>query len=250
MTRPSLLMFTGMLLVMSGCTCGGEPAVRCVDEDADGVCISAGDCDDSDATRFPSATESCDGKDNDCDGEVDEGCGCNVAEPPRACGVAGSACTQACLPGGKLGPCQPPTGAVNTSSDVAHCGQCGNACPTPKNALASCSKGICGRGPCAKGSFDFDGPVTFGCEMSCSGKVCTDPSGNTVTVTGELLPESGAVFQALASGSSYGATVQTSSRYTNIGILGESTPPLAQGATIQTNSKYKNISGFSSSQLP
>ncbi len=31
------------------------------------------DCDDSDATANPGATESCDGVDNDCDGDVDEG---------------------------------------------------------------------------------------------------------------------------------------------------------------------------------
>jgi len=33
------------------------------------------DCDDTDADRFPGATEECDGKDNDCDDEVDENLG-------------------------------------------------------------------------------------------------------------------------------------------------------------------------------
>jgi hypothetical protein len=38
------------------------------------VCrLAATDCDDDDATSFPGATETCDGRDNNCDGAIDEG---------------------------------------------------------------------------------------------------------------------------------------------------------------------------------
>ncbi len=43
------------------------------DEDGDGWTISEGDCNDSDPNINPDATEVCDGVDNNCDGNVDEG---------------------------------------------------------------------------------------------------------------------------------------------------------------------------------
>jgi hypothetical protein len=56
---------------------------QCVDSDGDGYgvngnadCLNAGvDCDDTDGTVYPGATELCDGQDNDCDG--------NLWSPPR-----------------------------------------------------------------------------------------------------------------------------------------------------------------------
>jgi hypothetical protein len=46
--------------------------VTITDEDADGVSVEEGDCNDADATIFPGADELCDEIDNDCDGSVDE----------------------------------------------------------------------------------------------------------------------------------------------------------------------------------
>ena len=46
------------------------------DRDADGVSWCAADCDDEDDAVRPGGTEVCDGKDNDCDGTVDEGTSC------------------------------------------------------------------------------------------------------------------------------------------------------------------------------
>jgi len=43
------------------------------DDDMDGVTVGGGDCDDNDPNNFPGNTEVCDGQDNNCDGETDEG---------------------------------------------------------------------------------------------------------------------------------------------------------------------------------
>jgi hypothetical protein len=45
------------------------------DVDRDGYTTAAGDCNDNDKTIYPGAPEVCDGKDNNCDGTIDEGCG-------------------------------------------------------------------------------------------------------------------------------------------------------------------------------
>ena len=48
------------------------PGAGCVDNDADGACEDV-DCDDWNAQANPSALEACDGFDNNCDGQIDEG---------------------------------------------------------------------------------------------------------------------------------------------------------------------------------
>ena len=77
----------------------------------------------------PSGAEICDERDNDCDGSTDEG--------------------------------------FDLTSDLAHCGACGNLCSFP-NASASCAGGTCSMGACNAGFVDFDGDPTTGCEYACT----------------------------------------------------------------------------------
>jgi len=42
-------------------------------EQPEGYAPDGGDCDDYDGTTYPGATEVCDGRDNNCDGDIDEG---------------------------------------------------------------------------------------------------------------------------------------------------------------------------------
>lgn len=54
------------------CEAGGCVVIVIPDSDGDGFCDSI-DCDPNDDTIYAGAPELCDGKDNDCDGEIDEG---------------------------------------------------------------------------------------------------------------------------------------------------------------------------------
>jgi hypothetical protein len=136
---------------------------------------------------------------------------------------------------------------VDLQTDVNNCGSCAHACPAPAHAPATCSSAKCGRGPCVDGWFDFDGEVTLGCEVSCTGTACHTPSGDTITLTSPPVPDTGnrAVF---VSSGAVGAQAQTGSGFTHTGQLGDPTPPNAGGATVQQNAQYQNFGGFTAIQ--
>jgi hypothetical protein len=125
--------------------CGDGVAQSCdvdldcsADGDGDGW-IEPAACDDDPAVT-PDAIETCDGSDNDCDGQIDEaiegGCG---AGPTAGCATA------AC--------------AIDPRGDVHHCGGCRVDCNAGGSVVADrCMNGLCdcspdpNIGPCPLGS--------------------------------------------------------------------------------------------------
>ena len=128
-----------------------------------------------DAPRCRPAMETCNRRDDDCDERVDEGF--DTTRDPSNCGACGircSASTPECVPspaggGTCLAPCADPEptrcglACVDTTASLAHCGSCGNACPVPPSASATCTASACGFS-CASGFGDCDANAGNGCE--------------------------------------------------------------------------------------
>lgn len=107
--RTRLLSMTVTLTMLAaGCPPVGWDKV---DEDGDGY-VNAEDCDDRDASRNPGATEVCDGVDNNCDTQIDEG------SPPDApvwyLDVDEDGFGDAAAP---LAACEQPAGATDDATD-------------------------------------------------------------------------------------------------------------------------------------
>jgi len=148
------------------------------------VCVGAGQ---------PSP-EVCDGRDNDCNGQVDEsdpnlGKAC-YPTGAAGCGATG-ACTGQCQRGawvctagslvcsgvvtpqmetcdGKDNDCD---GLIDEDFDLQtdprNCGSCNHAC-VYAHAIGLCSKGQCQMGPCQVGWASADGQTDNGCEYACT----------------------------------------------------------------------------------
>ena len=153
-------------------TCAPVGERCCVDPDGDlhgsGVGCLGTDCDENDMVTNSSATEICDGNDNDCDGAIDEGDANALC--PRGEHVATSRCNEvgacenvACEPG--FGDCDDDTtnGCEEQTNTLMHCGGCFMACD-PANATGDCSSGTCGIAACDAGFGDCNNNPSDGCE--------------------------------------------------------------------------------------
>jgi hypothetical protein len=72
--------------------------------------------------------EACDTQDNDCDGEVDED--------------------------------------FDLETDLLHCGECGNACGDPQEAIGTCTEGACAIAECVGDALDCNDEFDDGCEAN------------------------------------------------------------------------------------
>ncbi|MBI4980543.1 putative metal-binding motif-containing protein [Candidatus Woesearchaeota archaeon] len=159
-------------------------ACICIDNDFDGFslynvndCPIGNDCDDENKYVHPNLAEACDGIDNNCDGSVDEGCGCDYGATQK-CGFTDiGKCeygTQTCT-NGTWGPC---LGEIKSMSE--ECDNLDNNCDgkTDENLTKACST-ICGSGveTCMNGVWkncNASTPTSETCngkDDDCDGKV-------------------------------------------------------------------------------
>lgn len=100
-----------------------DPAYQ--DYDNDGY-MATEDCDDNDNTVYPGAPELADGKDNDCDGTIDEGIGAPAGGGGGGGGGGGRRITVTCIPDWQCtdwSSCQPNGKSTRTcTEDLNDCG--------------------------------------------------------------------------------------------------------------------------------
>jgi hypothetical protein len=204
------------------------------DDDGDGHTIAEGDCDDGDDGTYPGATEACDGRDNDCDLDVDEGfadadgdgfdvCGfgdasqadCDDSSDRRhpgrseACdgldndcdgdvdeGLSPRSCTTVCATGeerceGGEWVCSAPTECDCTppgTVDEEGCGYCGDRSRTCQSDLTWSSWSACsGEGVCPAGTDESRscGDCSLGTQSRTCSTRCTWGSWSTCVGGGE-----------------------------------------------------------------
>ncbi len=142
----------------------------CIDADQDTFTLAT-DCNDDDNSINPAAEEVCDGKDNNCDGTIDEGCDC-IPGQQKGCGSGIGECrkgTQTCQQDGSWGVCTaiPPAPEVCDGKDNNCDGRTDEGCDCIDSTERQC--GI-DTGACEKGTETCIGGRWSACEGSISPK--------------------------------------------------------------------------------
>jgi len=122
-----------------------EVPPECIDNDGDGYgpgCINGADCDDTDRDRNSGRFEVCDGKDNNCNGDVDEG----VTGTGQACTSGTGACEAAgvtvCDVSGAI-----VCGATPGAPSAETCDMIDNDCNGQIDDGGVCGTPVCGDDP-------------------------------------------------------------------------------------------------------
>ncbi|MDX9723201.1 MAG: hypothetical protein RBU37_20790 [Myxococcota bacterium] len=140
-----------------------------------------------------------------CNNDWNDGCESNVSDDPAHCGACANPCPNransnvSCSAGSCNYSCVSGYGNCNSdwsdgceialNSTPAHCGSCGNTCPSPANSSASCNNSSCGFA-CSGSWADCNANATDGCEVDtasstqhCGGceNTCASPPCSTTS---------------------------------------------------------------------
>jgi len=171
---------------------GSDKATADCDADRDGRTANDGDCDDTNPTIFPGAFERCNGRDDNCNGTIDEGyvVGTACTLGLGACAVTGmTVCSS--TGGASVCTAKPSAPVAETcngiddncngrvddvpaqgAADVQNCGGCGSVCSAGAHQVAACTQNSAGTlgcsFSCSQGYIDLDRNPQNGCEYTCS----------------------------------------------------------------------------------
>lgn len=193
-----------------------RPRIECTQPQS--YALKAGDCNDFNATIFPGAVELCDGKDNNCDGNIDE----NVVnqlycedKDGDGHGVVGGATKMDCKPSAGFGDCK---GDCNDNNNLVYpgapeiCDSRDNNCDgrIDEGVRTTCGQGWCRRYAdgcstiCTPGSplkevcnffdDDCDGVDDNGTDL----ELCGAPG--LTCVLGKCIPDDGSVMSTSGGG--------------------------------------------------
>ena len=135
-------------------------------------CVSGWNCgamlgQTSNVCQCTPTAEICNGRDDDCDGIVD-----NEPVVDQAC-VSSRGKGEVCRVGMCVCGLDCGGSCVDPQIDTANCGACGKVCSTNPNASPTCVAGFCGN-ICTGNYADCDGNVTNGCETLVLGNDATN----------------------------------------------------------------------------
>ncbi|MCA3016190.1 MAG: hypothetical protein INH41_27720, partial [Myxococcaceae bacterium] len=207
---------------------------------------------------------------NDCDGRADEDF--NLMSDAANCGM----CNRACIPppfvattacgGGQCGltACVPGRGdcnssyvdgcEVDTSSTVAHCGQCGRACSAPSVATYRCTSGACGINACAAGRGDCNGGFLDGCEVDTTtsvthcgacGATCAIANGTPRCVSGTCQVNTcTGTFRDCNGSAADGCETNVATSTSNCGACGQvCSRPFSSASCVSSTCQYACLPG-------